>query len=339
MICDKLNMPNLFFLLAVLLSTGCSGSGDEDFLIEEIPVVTTPEVQTPDDGVIRFKVGTGWQTSGKTRTDFYTDAASLESDGSFLTYAYVGSTTTAYINGSTVNYTGGEWIFADGKHYWPQTESLNFVTYMPASRPSYIGTPSYTVEGGPSFTCIDLPVTSGGQEGFKEYIYAYETGKTKAANAANMSLTFRRPFANVYLRLSRAHSDLTINSITFKNIYNNGTFVYGNSPQWTPSGSKTDFTATIASYSNTGSSPIALGGPYLLLPQNFGGTQTIEVSATWAGWSPSTQTLSTTFSTDAWTPGRSYTYTFTISEASITVSISDWGNDGTWTDPNETIYF
>lgn len=320
----------LFILLAMMLA-GCSGDAPE-----VIAEPSTPKpVVSPDDGEIRFKVGTEWQGKGDTRAVLFADADALVTEGSFKVYAYVGNTTNVYINGSTVRYSEGEWVFTDGKHYWPQSESLNFVTYMPATVPGYITSIGYSPANGPSFDCENLPNSSINQASTREFIYAYEQGKTKAANAANMSLTFHRPFSIVSLRLSKAHPGLTITSIKFKNIYNNGSFTSGSSPQWIPSGITTDFTATIDSYTNSGSSPIPLGGPYLMMPQSFdGGQQTIEITATCNDWAPTSQAMSISFPIEAWLPGQSYSYNITISDAKMTVSVSNWSSDNTWNDPN-----
>ena len=123
----------LFILLAMMLA-GCSGDAPE-----VVAEPSTPKpVVSPDDGEIRFKVGTEWQGKGDTRAVLFADADALVTEGSFKVYAYVGATTNAHIDGSTASYSEGEWVFTDGKHYWPQSESLNFVTYMPATAPDYM---------------------------------------------------------------------------------------------------------------------------------------------------------------------------------------------------------
>ena len=101
----------LFILLAMMLA-GCSGDAPE-----AIAEPSTPKpVVSPDDGEIRFKVGTEWQGKGDTRAALFADADALVTEGSFKVYAYVGTTTNAHINGSTASYSEGEWVFTDGKH-------------------------------------------------------------------------------------------------------------------------------------------------------------------------------------------------------------------------------
>ena len=86
----------LFILLAMMLA-GCSGDAPE-----VIAEPSTPKpVVSPDDGEIRFKVGTEWQGKGDTRAALFADADALVTEGSFKVYAYVGATTNAHIDGST----------------------------------------------------------------------------------------------------------------------------------------------------------------------------------------------------------------------------------------------
>ena len=121
----------LFILLAMMLA-GCSGDAPE-----VVAEPSTPKpVVSPDDGEIRFKVGTEWQGKGDTRAVLFADADALVTEGSFKVYAYVGATTNAHINGSTASYSEGEWVFTDGKHYWPQSESLLIISPTSVTAPT-----------------------------------------------------------------------------------------------------------------------------------------------------------------------------------------------------------
>jgi hypothetical protein len=72
-----------------------------------------------------------------------------------------------------------------------------------------------------------------------------------------------------------------------------------------------------------------------MMPQSFaGGQQTIEITATCSAWDPTSQAISISFPIEAWLPGQSYSYNISISDATMTVSISNWSSDNTWTDPN-----
>lgn len=264
-----------------------------------------------DDGAIRFKTDV-WQVMESTRAAAtFDDDAALQTAGTFSCAAYQSGTATAYISPwAAVEYVPATtfWEFIGGKRYWPAEGSLDFFAYMPATLPTYITDVTYAVtddsspKPAPQFTCASLPVTAAGQDGLKEFVYALRTGQNKAGQGATgVALTFKHPFARINLQWSSAdHTGITVSSIKFKNIKNNGTCVIdgttGN-PSWTPSGDAADFAAT------------GMDGPYLVVPQTFtGGNVTIEVVANWGtGDEPITATVPT-----AWQPGYSYTYSFTI---------------------------
>lgn len=281
-------------LAAVILLSGCSNDDG---------------TAAADDGAIRFKTDV-WQVMEGTRTATFDNAAALQTEGSFTCAVYQAGTTTPYITSTAVDWAGdptNKWQFSDGKHYWPATGSLDFFAYMPATKPAYISAITYAVTAGespvpaPSFTCTALPISDTGQASTKEFVYALTRGQSKAAQGATgVALTFKHPFARINLQWSAAdYTGITINSITFKNIKNNGTCTIDGStgnPSWETSGSA-DFTAA------------AMGGPFLVVPQTFtGGNVTIEVNATKEG---DTETFTATVAT-AWAAGYSYTYSFTL---------------------------
>lgn len=283
-------------MAAVILLSGCSNDDG---------------TAAADDGAIRFKTDV-WQVMEGTRAAAtFDDDDDLQTAGTFSCAAYQSGTATAYISPwASVEYVPARtfWEFTGGKRYWPAEGSLDFFAYMPATLPSYITAVTYAVtadsspQPAPQFTCTSLPVTEAGQEGLKEFIYALRTGQNKAGQGASgVALTFKHPFARINLQWSAAdHTGITINSITFKNIKNNGTCTIDGStgnPSWETSGSADDFTAA------------AMGGPFLVVPQTFtGGNVTIEVNATKEG---DTETFTATVAT-AWAAGYSYTYSFTL---------------------------
>ena len=250
-----------------------------------------------------------WRVMEDTRTATFDNAAALQTEGSFTCAVYQAGTATPYITETAVDWDGtaSKWQFRDGKHYWPAEGSLDFFAYMPATKPDYIGAITYAVSGepavpAPQFTCAALPLSDTGQSSTKEFIYALQTGQSKAAKGATgVALNFKHPLARITLQWSAAdNTGITINSITFKNIKNNGTCTIDGStgnPSWETSGSAADFTAA------------AMGGPFLVVPQTFtGGNVTIEVNATKEG---DTETFTATVAT-AWAAGYSYTYSFTL---------------------------
>lgn len=311
----------------LLLATACSKDETEDGQRTDI-----------SDKDIRMNVDV-WRVMEGTRATTFDNPTALQNEGSFTCYAYNGGTTTAFINGSTVNWAESTWAFADGKKYWPTTGSLDFFAYMPAEKPSYISAVSYATAQNPTITCTSLPMTADGQSSIKEFIYGLVTGQTKAAQGGTgVTMNFLHPFARIDFKLAASHPDIIINSITLKNIQNNGSCTLnGTTSTWAPSGDATDFVMTLtgdaATFNNNPNTPQPIGGyaesahtsiPLLMVPQDWEGE--IEVNASWNDWgdTPVPHTVSTTIPAITWQPGYSYTYTFTISTDDLTVDVANY---------------
>lgn len=323
-----LSVPLL--LTAAILMAACSG--------DDASNTPTP---TNDKTEIAFNTATTtWHDA--TRATTYDNNAALqgETEG-FACYAYnAGEATNPYINGSNVKYVDSEWKFQDGKHYWPAEGSLDFFAHVPAILPSCITNNSDVaskvtyVARNPQFKCKNLPMayssaspTENQGSGLQEIMLAMATGQNKAGQGASgVALRFYHPFTRIKMVLSASQAkDITINTITFKSLKNNGfcSFAYNESTSkwvstWTPSGDATDFKATLnQAFIATGSAQ-EIGVPYIMIPQTWSGA--IEVEATWDDWGVSLKhTLSTTLPPITWAAGTSYTYTFTISETELIV--------------------
>lgn len=298
----------LFIMLAAVLLAGCSDEASELKSADH-----TQEQKTE----ITIKADVN---AMHTRATTFSADADLQAQGSFTCTAYNANTTTAYIPTTTVdwNSTTSKWEFNNGSshYYWPlpATEggaypSLDFFGYMPTTTPSYITTgPTYTADHNVTFTCGSLPMQSA-----TEFIYGVATGQNYGNASAGVPLNFQHPFARITLQWANYdHSRITINSITLKNIKNNGTYRSDDSPQWTPSGADANLTVTTLDSYGT-ATPVY----YIVVPQSWAGE--IEVSATWDVWDESiTHTLTTTVPT-TWQPGYSHTYTFTITDTDLKV--------------------
>ena len=318
-------------LTAVLL-TGCSG--DSASSIE-------PEPQDTKTGIkINADV---WRVMEGTRATTYDNQTALQTEGSFTCGVYTENTTTAYVSPTTVNWSSTEWLFSDGKHYWPSSGNLDFFAYMPTTSQSCITGPTYTTARSPQIVCANLPMTyssatpSAGQGGLKEFIWALTTGQNKASQGSTgVTMTFKRPFARIKFQLAASHPDITINSITFKSLKTGGTCTFnGTTSTWsslTPAESTSNFVMTLtgdaATFNNNPASVVPIGGyaesahqsvNILMVPQAFAGA--IEVNITWNNWGElKTETLSTSVPT-TWQAGYSYTYTFTIDKQALKVDI------------------
>lgn len=281
-----------------------------------------------------------WRVMEGTRATIY-DGGTLTS-GSFKASSYVANTTTAYITPVQVDWVTDKWVWSDGKHYWPASGSLDFFAYMPAAIPSYIMDMSdvasqvtYTARN-PQFKCKDLPMTynselpSDGQgSGLQEFVYALKTDRTKALDGADgVTLNFQHPFARIKLMLAASHPNVTINSITFRSIKNNGSYDHSASPEWTTTGVATDFTVTLsdaaAIFDDNPASPTQIGTDFIMIPQEFAGA--IEINASWNDWgdTPVEHTVTTTIPAITWQAGYSYTYTFTITPEDLVVNLTDF---------------
>lgn len=303
-------LATLLLLITAFVLSACS-SDDTN---------TTPNAA--NDSEIRFDVGVWNMMEGTRATTF--DGGTLTS-GSFICTAYDANTTTvnsvANISGTTVNWnsTNSSWEFNGGSRYWPASGSLDFFAYMPATLPSYITVgPNYSAEHDVTFTCTSLPMTHATQGNeLKELVYAMALGQDKAGTNAitqptpgQVALTFQHPFSRIKLQLSSTQAAIHINTITLKSIHNNGS--YSHTGGWTPSGDA-NFVATLdADFSANDDI-----GTFIMIPQTWAGE--IEVEAVWNVWGESkTNTVTATVPT-TWVAGRSYTYTFTISETDLKV--------------------
>lgn len=177
-----------------------------------------------------------WRVMEGTRATIY-DGGTLTS-GSFKASSYVANTTTAYITPVQVDWVTDKWVWSDGKHYWPAEGNLDFFAYMPATVPTYITGPSYSVSGTPqaSFTCSDLPMTynatspeAGQGSSLQEFIWGITVGQNKTnQGASGVTMKLRHPFARIKFQLAANHPNIQINSITFKSLKTGGTCTLNN---------------------------------------------------------------------------------------------------------------
>ena len=304
----------LLSLLTAGLLAGCSADD-------------STERGTTSQDAVRLEGTNDWQAVNGTRAaTIYDDATPLTS---FRTYAYVDDTDTEYISDALVEQgVDSSWGFVGGDYFWPKLNNLNFFAYAPSDLDKSLvskGDISYSPASGPSFS-VALPASSAGQEGKSEFIYAYETNKNKANDAVGVKLAFHHPFATLSFKLSKAHPGVTINSIKLKDVLTTGTFTHGSTPQWASLDGKQDFLATIGGEFGSGTFPQEIGGPYVVLPQNFaGGKQTIEVSYTDHG---SEEVMVAEVNIPKWESGYQYAYTLTLDSyltvTSLTIDINPW---------------
>lgn len=313
-------------LLAAGLLAGCA--------------VDTPEVKTHQTEIA---VKTGVQKirqGAPRRAATYDDVAALQKEAHFTCVAYEVNTLTEYIPTTTVDWDADEsrWEFNGGSahYYWPlpatnggEWPSLDFFGYMPkaGSLPSYISGIAYTAAHNVTFTCTGLPMTGAGQESLKEFVYGVALGQNYGNAAAGVPLQFQHPFARIKLQLASSHPDIDINSITLKDIYNNGNYARNSTPQWTTTGDATDFVLTLAGgaavFDDNPVSPKQIGEYYIMIPQVWAGEIVVNADCLFWGDKKNYPDLTTTVPT-TWEPGYSYTYTFNISPEDLRVDIEKY---------------
>lgn len=205
--------------------------------------------------------------------------------GDFRLSAYASGSDEAAIYNARVNYNDGNWGFRNemgtpendnddmpAQYWWPVGTNLNFFAYMPLKSHRLAKT-GFTVEGythetGPRFSC-NLPLDKAGQSDLQEFIYAYAEDQNLATQEANggVPLQFRHPLSCIIFKLGDSYR-ITINSVRIDGIDNTGTFTGG---VWTNNTAQDhtlfiEVNETVSEGLNTGS---VIGGPYLVLPQDF----------------------------------------------------------------------
>lgn len=297
---------------------------------------------TPEQSEIRLKSDV-WKMMEGTRATTFESATNLQTEAHFTCVAYEANSNplVAYIPSTTVDWNTTQWNFSGGSHYyWPlpatnggEWPSLDFFGYMPSAanlstEAPYIGSIDYTADHDVTFTCTGLPMTNAGQgSSLKEFMFGLALGQNYGNASAGVPLQFQHPFARIKLQLAASHPNVTINSITFRGIKNNGSFAYDHSEgtsTWTPSDDATNFELTLtgaaAVFNSNPASETQIGDYYIMIPQNWAGV--IEVNADCLFWGETVNypSLTTTVPTN-WQPGYNYTYTFNISPDDLRVNI------------------
>lgn len=305
MIMNRRLYKNMLTLLAATsLLAGCSG--DDAFN-------GNGNVNGNNSNAITFNTNVNNFISKATTYD--SDEA-LQTEGSFTCTAYNATTTTAFIEPTTVSWNSGisKWQFAQDQ-YWPGASGLDFFAYMPAEKPTYISSISYPSARSAQFVC-NLSTEQPSE--FKEFVCALATDKTQANSSSGVGMTFKHHFAKLLFKLDpESGSNVTINSVKISGIKTTGTCTFdGTTSTWTPSGDNTYVMAT------------AIDGttPYLVIPNTYtAGTVTITVNATWTSISGVTTNKTATNKNQlTWQPGYSYLFTLTLSGDVLEVNTEKW---------------
>ncbi len=262
--------------------------------------------------------------------------------------AYFHDRTDKYLDGKKLHYDLGHtpsaaWVFWDGSaqehYYWPANgavfepsgvnityTALDFVGYCPFDKPAYIGTPTYAVATGVSFTCdVSSYMTNTAQASMQEYLIAVldsQTLQTQTDAGGALPMQFKHPFALVKFVITEASgTHVQINSIKIEDLKTSGTCNYdGSAMTWSELTGATDMELTQELKNGTATTETT---PFLVIPTNYG-TKYLTVNATWDDWSDVTIT---TYGADVninWEPGHSYTYNLTLDKYALKVDIQKY---------------
>lgn len=289
----------------------------------------------------------GMREGAPLRAMTYDNVGNLQTEAHFTCVAYEANSNPleAYISTTRVDWNSTQWVFNNGAdhYYWPlpatnggEWPSLDFFGYVPATRPSYIiANPTYTADHDVTFSCSSLPMTynsadptAGQGSNLKEFMFGIALDQNYGNAAAGVPLQFQHPFTRVKLQLAASHPNITINSITFRGIYNNGSFTYNHSAStstWVTEDDDIDFvlslTGDAAVFDNNPPTPVQIGDYYIMIPQDWAGEIVVNADCVFWGEKVNYPSLTTTVPTN-WQPGYSYTYTFNISPDDLKVNVN-----------------
>ena len=311
----------LWLLVAffVVLLTGCGNDND------------VPSGADGTRGDIRLNADV-WQVMEGTRATTFNSAADLQREG-FKCTLYNQNTTDIYdgVNNTNVDWSSSAWAFFGGTHKWPENNGvLDFFAYSPqddipaepgeSTSTSYITALSYTVSGepaapAPSFTCT-IPA---GQTDLKEFVWALTPGRNWQNSASGVTMHFLHPFARIRFVLSEASgSNVEVTSVKIKR---NTNFYMGGTCTLSSNGATSTWSSLSDSSDEIGGE---LDKDYIAIPQEVG-SHNVLVTAKWHEWSKDvTQDYNVTVSVTQWDPGKSYTYTLTLSEYALRVDIDKY---------------
>jgi len=253
------------------------------------------------------------------------DDSNLES---FTCTAYNATTTTAFIEPTTVSWNSGisKWQFAQNR-YWPGASGLDFFAYMPATAPTYISNISYSTARQPQFVCTGLPTTTEDQKTLKEFICALATDKTKANSSEGVRMTFQHIFAKLLFELTNPASDgITINSITIAPSTPANVFKTGGTCTYNNTNGKWEWSSFTGS---EGSIVASLNTPFLVIPNNYQSTEfkiTVNVIRSSISTTPMNMSATIKYEKDLmnWEAGYVYKFSLTFTPEILIVDTDKW---------------
>lgn len=328
----------LFCFMLLIVITGCEGQDDPKVMKDgDEPKLSSEE--------IKLEVG-GWKPMTESRATLYEsleDIRKHEGDGGVFTlYGYLDDKGDTFLGGAKAFWyefeNTKEWRFVTGEndqqitYYWPNSDKVNFFAHMPhkgydGTKKHYVKNIQYSEANGPTFDC-ELPNSNTDDVNQIEFIYAYEEAKGKEDKT--LTLHFKHPFAALYFQMSPESSRMTVNSLTLKGVYLNGTFSVKNQ-SWVPKvqGTTDIYTATVDKrIPNDVNYDTPFIGPILVMPQELGNQVELGLKAIKDIDDESTVISGTKSLTGNWLPGKKYIYTLGVGDRNeeiyFNVAVEDW---------------
>ena len=340
----------VFFLYA------CSDEND----FTEPKMIGTDNIELSGTN-IQIKVADTLEEVADTRATLYNSTTINQNNQYLKLYSNYSSGGTAFFSElnmrKTKNAYMDEWFFIPtANYYWPKTAALDFFAYMPYDLDNTgVTYDTYTHGTGHKINC-SLPYTSSSQASTQEFIYAYTINQTRDNNMSGVNLVFQHPFSLIYIDIAQALQELTLNSVTIKDIYVQGQGTLSSSGVvWTDTGTKQDFVVTVnktmGADGDSGMSVGRLAGPFIVKPQSFtNGEQSVDVNITYTkqdfqksdgtNLSTGTYTLTQTVAVPngAWESGMPYVYSLDLGRDGkgiiMKVLVEPWEDQGDYTTHN-----
>lgn len=321
----------------------------------------TPAVEQEDEAQLSDKEISleveSWKPLVESRATLFDGENFLESNeantlpgGNFTLYGYLAGKGTTFLGGARGWYFADtdvpEWRFrsdvtdSNGKvtatfptYYWPNSDAVNFFAYMPykgyqGNKENYVTIGEYTEANGQQFSCA-LPATNADEAKQIEFIYAYETDKTK--DDKTLHLHFKHPFALVQFKWKTGAARITVNQIKLNQLCLDGVFSTNTPTAWTSTSNPQTYTAYVNKrIPNDVNYNTVFAGPYLVVPQVLDNI-TLVLNTKRTDSDPDKDSPSVPLSTiegECWQPGKIYTYTLDYGDRNeeiyFNVEVEDW---------------
>ncbi len=196
-------------------------------------------------------------------------------------------------------------------YYWPGSAyKMKFFAYAPTGNDAYVLSAS-TKTGSPTIT-VNVPTDVSKQQD----LLAAKSDELDGDYRSDVSLSFKHILTAVKFVCGDNMKAGTVNSVTLKNVYGQGTYNMG-TDSWTTSGSATSFTQTLSKATNgtSGEAITTDAQTFMMIPQTLPADAQIEVKFTDS--SNTQHTLTASISGTEWTKGTTVTFKLSTSSLSI----------------------